>query len=90
MLQIWKANVVQLLMQIHDAILVQYPEGKEEEIIPRLRELIRFPIQLKHGRTFEIPYEVKTGWNWADCSNENPKGLKKYNGRDSRSRAEET
>jgi len=89
MLQVWKANVVQLLMQIHDAILVQYPEEQEDETIPRLLELIKYPVPLKHDRVLEIPYEVKTGWNWSDWSNDNPNGLKKYHGGDSRSRSEE-
>lgn len=89
MLSIWRANVVQLLMQIHDAILVQYPEEQEDELIPKLKELIRFPVVLNHDRVLEIPYEVKTGWNWSDWSKDNPDGLKKFNGTDSRCRTEE-
>src|SRR5215471_7388636 len=90
MLQIWKANVVQLLMQIHDAILVQYPAEREDEIIPQLRKLIEYPVKLQHDRVLTIPYEIRTGWNWSDWSNDNPDGLKKYNGVDSRCRTEET
>jgi len=91
MLQIWKANLVQLLMQIHDAILVQYPEEQEDEIIPHLRKLILYPVPLQYDRVLEIPYEIKTGWNWSNWSNNNPNGLKKYNAAgDGRARIEET
>jgi DNA polymerase I len=88
MLQVWRANICQLLMQIHDAILVQYPTEQEDEIIPQLKRLISVPVELAHGRTLVIPYEVKTGWNWSDFSEKNPDGLKKYDGSDKRNRTE--
>jgi hypothetical protein len=88
MLQVWRADVVQLLMQIHDAILVQYPAEQEDEIIPQLKRLISVPVELAHDRTLIIPYEVKTGWNWSDFSEKNPDGLKKYDGSDKRNRTE--
>jgi DNA polymerase I-like protein with 3'-5' exonuclease and polymerase domains len=66
MLAIWRLGRVQLLLQIHDAILVQYPEEIEPEIIPLLLKTIQHPIQLKHNRTLLIPAEAKTGWNWGE------------------------
>jgi len=86
MLQVWRANFVQLLLQIHDAILVQYPEEKEDEIVPRLTDTIRVPIELNDGRILVIPSEVKVGWNWGTYGDNNPNGLIKYSGTDNRAR----
>lgn len=87
MLNVWRKNNVQLLMQIHDAILFQYPQKKEDEIIPIVLDQLRYPIQLEKGREFIIPYGVKTGWNFGICTKDNPDGLKEYKGGDQRKRA---
>lgn len=86
MLQIWRLDLCQLLLQIHDAILVQYPEQLEDQIIPQLLSAIKVPIELKHGRTLLIPSEAQVGWNWAKENNNNPDGLKKWKGNDRRKR----
>jgi len=86
MLRIWRLNICQLLLQIHDAILVQYPEEVEDEVLPVLIETIKVPIQLNNGRTLIIPSEAKVGWNWAGHDENNPDGLKKGAGHDNRSR----
>ncbi len=90
MLQVWRSKSCQVLMQIHDAILVQYPENREDEIIPRVQELLRVPLALERGREFVIPYGVKTGWNWGSSDEEaNPDGLKSYKPGDKRKRSAE-
>jgi DNA polymerase I-like protein with 3'-5' exonuclease and polymerase domains len=87
MLRIWRLNICQLLLQIHDAILIQYPEHLETEILPILIETIKVPIQLNNGRTLIIPSEAQTGFNWAKYdAKTNPDGLKKWAGNDNRSR----
>jgi DNA polymerase I len=86
MLQVFRANNCELLMQNHDSILVQYPQEKEDEIIPKIRKLLEVAIPLKHGRTLVIPYGCKTGWNWGEFSKENPDGLKSYKPNDQRTR----
>lgn len=86
MLNVWKANDCQLLMQIHDSIVVQYPEEQEDEIIPKILKQLHNEIPLKHNRTLMIPYGCKTGWNWGDYSQENPDGLKSYKPGDKRAR----
>ena len=100
MLQVWGHGVCILLMQIHDAILIQYPEEREDEVIPIVLKLLRVPILLDSGREFTIPYGVSTGWNWSKycCGNKNnpgceqckgepnPDGLKTYRGNDQRKR----
>lgn len=89
MLQVWRERRCQLLMQIHDAILVQYPEDREDEIVPLIQEQLIYPVQLKHGRELIIPYGAKTGWNWGDVSKGNPDGLKAYTPGDKRKRSAE-
>lgn len=90
MLQVWRARSAVLLMQIHDAILVQYPEAEEDEIIPAVLADLRYPIALEHDRELVIPYGVKTGWNWGDFNAQtNPEGLKTYRPGDKRTRGKE-
>lgn len=86
MLNVFRSNTCQLLMENHDSILIQYPERKEDEIVPKIIKLLKHVIPLKHDRMLEIPYGCKTGWNWGECSETNPDGLKGYNPGDKRRR----
>lgn len=86
MLQVWRLGVCQLLLQIHDAILIQYHESEEDRVLPIVLEAIQVPIELAEGRVLKIPSEAKCGWNWAEVSKENPDGLSKYKGPDPRKR----
>lgn len=86
MLAVWRTRLVQLLLQVHDAILIQYPEGDECVILPQILKIIEQPVELRHGRTLVIPSEAKVGWNWASYSDDNPDGLKKWIGADDRKR----
>lgn len=87
MLNVWRYRDCTLLMQIHDAILFQYPEEMEDEIVPKVLEQLKYPIHLNKDRTFIIPYGCKTGWNWgAYDANKNPDGLKTYRPGDKRRR----
>jgi DNA polymerase-1 len=90
MLNVFRANDCQLLMQIHDAILVQYPERQEDEIIPKIQSQLRQHIELRHGRELIMPFDVKTGWNWGNYdAKSNEAGLKSYApGKDKRRRPE--
>lgn len=79
MLEVWRLGRCQLLLQIHDAILVQYPEAEEMELIPILLKTIQQPIQLKHNRTLTIPAEARIGFNWGEWDAiKNPDGLVKF------------
>lgn len=88
MLQVWRAKKVQLLLQVHDAILIQYPDKREVEdaIIPAMRKIIQVPVPLRNGRTLVIPAEAKVGYNWGAFSEKNGDGLKKFTGTDDRRR----
>jgi hypothetical protein len=92
-LNIWRANKVQLLVQVHDSILIQYPEEREDELIPQVMKLIEAPLTLAKGRRFLVPADCKVGWNWGDVHydrdgnvSKNPDGLMKYKGGDTRKR----
>lgn len=82
---------VEILLQVHDAILIQYDEDKEEEIIPAVIEIMSRRT-LSSGRfEIKIPVEAQTGWNWSKFDPDkrtfedtNPFGLKKWKGKDER------
>jgi DNA polymerase I len=87
MLNVWRRRSCQVLMQIHDAILIQYPQQRENEVIEQVRQQLEHPIILDQGRHFVIPYGVATGWNWGKHSEENPDGIKTFKGSDQRKRS---
>jgi len=95
--RIWKyAPEVECLGQIHDAVVIQYDENREDEILPKIVSLMPTPL-VSRGRTMVIPSDVMVGWNWAKF-NDKPKGkdgkpkplnldgLKKWAGHDDRTR----
>ena len=86
MLRVWKARAARLYMQDHDALTYQYPEDREDEVIPKILALLKEEIPLKDGRTLEIGYDCKVGWNKGEHSEDNPDGLKDYHGTDTRRR----
>jgi DNA polymerase-1 len=95
MLDVWKANCCQLLMQVHDAILIQYPEELEDEVVPRVCRLLEIEVPLLHGKVLKIPTEAMVGWNWGYTTNSkkelvNPDGIVPYHGSDPRKRSQES
>jgi DNA polymerase I-like protein with 3'-5' exonuclease and polymerase domains len=87
MLRIWRAGTAELKMQDHDALTFQFPEEREDEVVPQLMALLPVRVELKHGRTLEIPYDCQTGWNKGHYdAKTNPDGLKDYRGKDERRR----
>lgn len=87
--KIWYSEPrVQILGQVHDAIVFQYPDDPESEveILENCLQLARIPISAK-GRELIIPSECEIGWNWAKFDKDkkihkdgNPWGLTKYRG----------
>jgi DNA polymerase-1 len=90
MLRVWRERDGVLLFQDHDAVTVQYPEEREDEIIPKVLAQLRVPVELKHGRELVVPFGCKTGWNKGEYHVEtNPDGLKAYAPGDKRTRSKE-
>lgn len=87
-LNLWRADRVQLLVQVHDSILFQFPEEQEDEIVPWALEALKAPLTLAKGREFVVPTDAATGWNWGYHSPDNPDGLHKWKGHDNRKREE--
>lgn len=90
--RVWAESIrgklpVQLLLQVHDAIVFQYKEDRENEVVPRVKELLQIEVPLMHGRTFRLLNEAMVGWNWGYKTSSNPDGLTKYNGNDTRTRS---
>ncbi len=86
MVRLWRAGRVQLLLQVHDNVLFQYPEELEDEIVPWAVEQLRVEIPLVANRAFHVPVGVKTGWNGGDHGDANPDGLRAWHGHDTRTR----
>lgn len=91
MLRIFRADLAQLMLQVHDSLVLQIPEDREDELIPQLRECFNNPITIR-DRQFNVPCDVQTGWNLneqkenKDGSITNELGLTKYKGGDLRRR----
>lgn len=89
LLKLFRAERVQLLLQVHDSILIQYPEEQEDEIIPWAMEQLKIHLELVKGRPFVVPVDAKIGYNWGEYHPTiNPDGLMKWKGHDPRTRTE--
>jgi DNA polymerase-1 len=56
---------VEVLLQVHDSVLIQHSPDKVDYIHKRLKELMKVDLTI-NGRTFYIPVEIKSGYNWRD------------------------
>jgi hypothetical protein len=76
---------VDRLGQVHDAIVIQYPEEEEDAVLTQASELMKIPLYSR-GREFIIPSDIAVGWNWQkrkkqkDGSIKNPDGLMTWEG----------
>lgn len=69
---------VQLLLQVHDSILVQCPIDKVREVNDQLTECMTIPFEC-NGHKIIIPTDSKVGFNWGNRSKDgltNPNGLR--------------
>lgn len=99
--RIWDSmgDRVQLLGQVHDAVYFQFRETDDEaEIIKQALACIEIEqTDPKSGRSYLVPGEAKTGWNWGNyataedvakgrAKRPNLDGLQKFKGKDTRVR----
>lgn len=57
-------GALQVLLQIHDAVLLQYPENRED-LLEEARRLMEVPVEIGQ-RSMTIPAEAKVGYQWHD------------------------
>ena len=82
--ELCRSGKVQVIAQVHDAILVQYPEELENEIVPQILKLMEIEVPV-NGRVMMIPTEASVGWNWQKFdADKNPLGIKEWTGNDTR------
>ena len=77
---------VELLAQTYDSITFQFREGDEQRVVQEALEHIRVELVSPQGRSYVVPGEAKTGWNWGNASQMNPEGLRKWSLQESDSR----
>lgn len=83
-LRLWASQTagtpIEFLAQVHDSVLLQYPEDRADEAAEAITHAFAIPVTATHaGRviTKTIPVEVAIGWNWSGATDRNPDGLKK-------------
>jgi len=54
-----------VLLQVHDSVLLQCNPDVLDDVINAICELMQRPFKI-HGRMCSIPVEVKIGKNWCD------------------------
>jgi len=57
---------VEILLQVHDSVLIQHNEDRVKFIKEQLPLLMNVEIPLANERNFKIPIEVKSGKNWRE------------------------
>lgn len=59
---------VQVLLQVHDSLVFQFPTHRRAELLPRIREQCQIPIP--YPEPLIIPVGLKTSQtSWGDCEN---------------------
>lgn len=91
LLNVWRHKPeVELLMQVHDSILLQVPWHRHETHVEEVLRLLRYEQPIGGGRSFCVPLEAQVGWNWGKAKAEggrivaNPLGLMAWRGREER------
>lgn len=73
---------VQILLNLHDAVLGQVKIEKAEQLLPEILKTLTFPFPVTDikgiTRELVIPFDVEIGHNWNKASDKNPGGLRKW------------
>ena len=73
-------HAAQVLLQVHDSVLVQFPPLAQSTLVPQILKLMKIPVNIG-PRTMTIPTDAMVGWNWGEFNEEegkNPSGLRKW------------
>lgn len=75
MLNLWRVQIqmpdlgLEFLAQVHDSVLLQYPEENEAEVVDTVLQVMQVPITVVSPQgeqvTVCLPLEASAGWNWA-------------------------
>ncbi len=68
-------ELIHLLAQVHDAILFQFPEEREEEVRREMVMRMEIEVTMRDNRTMVIPVDPATGWNWGKRGPTNERGM---------------
>lgn len=79
MIELWRLGICELLLQVHDSLVVQYPEELEDEIVPVILRTVERSLILARDRKFTISCDAQVGWNLGMYGEDNPDGLRGYN-----------
>ncbi len=81
LLRVWqrlKSHGVQLLAQVHDAVLAQVPITKAAQLVPAIVETLQVEVPVR-GRVMKIRADAEVGYNWGKHHPEsNPAGMQKF------------
>jgi DNA polymerase I-like protein with 3'-5' exonuclease and polymerase domains len=91
-LNLWRNKPeAELLMQVHDSILLQVPWHRHDTHVEEALRLLRYDWTLKGGRIFHVPLEAQVGWNWGKVEKDktgnvtgNPYGIQVWKGAETR------
>lgn len=65
LVNVWRNKPeAEILMQVHDSVLIQVPWRDSDRHIREVMNLLRFEVELIGGRRFAVPLEAQVGWNW--------------------------
>lgn len=89
MLNVWRLDCCQIMLQVHDSLVIQYPEHEESRVLALVMPAMRSELALgKDQRRFSVPCDVQVGWNLGELGRDgsNPDGLTGWKGHDPRKR----
>jgi DNA polymerase I - 3''-5'' exonuclease and polymerase domains len=66
-----KEGICQVLLNVHDSVLVQCRPNQVTHVSNRMAELMKMPFTI-HGREIIIPSDCKVGYNWQERPKKNP------------------
>lgn len=73
-------DLIQLLAQVHDAILMQWPHSRRDEAIRAIAAGMALPVEIEDyrgtKRWLTIPVELQAGFNWGKAGPDNERGLR--------------
>lgn len=65
-----------ILMNVHDEVVAQVPDGMQSELIPLMKEIMEIPLMVEdiygQERELTIPVDFKVGYSWGEMEDYEP------------------